>query len=233
MSAPPADPSSHAAFDAGSVGSPADADETPPDPDPDPEIDQRPPPARAGRIPGLGAFGPGIERFDKWADDHLERIRGYRLTDALFNGATRLGDFSMIWHIANLIRGTTGIRRRRQIPVLALTLGVESLIVNQGLKRLFKRKRPTTTGDPRYEVRRPATSSFPSGHSSAAGFMATLLTGWDGKATAALWWPIAVVVATSRAFVRIHHASDVVAGIGVGALLGLIARRVLRRYRLA
>ncbi len=52
--------------------------------------------------------------------------------------------------------------------------------MNQGIKRLFDRERPTETGDERYEVRRPSTSSFPSGHASAAAFNATVLTGLDG-----------------------------------------------------
>jgi len=196
------------------------------------EQDARPAAARAGLVPGLARFGPAVEQFDKWADDHLERLRGKRIADAIFTVATRLGDFSVIWHLTNLVRAATSPRRRQQIPVLALALGTESLIVNQGLKRLFNRRRPTAEGDPRYDVRRPSTSSFPSGHSSSAGFTATVLTGWDGTRTAALWWPMAGIVATSRAYVRIHHASDVVAGMAVGTVLGLVARRVLRRLDL-
>jgi undecaprenyl-diphosphatase len=64
-------------------------------------------------------------------------------------------------------------------------IGAESLVVNQGVKRLFKRTRPTTDGEDGLKVRRPMTSSFPSGHSSAAAFAATMLSTWDGKRT---WW---------------------------------------------
>ena len=73
------------------------------------------------------------------------------------------------------------------------------------------------------------TSSFPSGHASAAAFTAVLLTGWDGRRSAPLWWTLATIVGASRAYVRIHHASDVVAGMAVGAALGVVAGRVLRR----
>src|SRR5690606_33594024 len=121
-------------------------------------------------------------------------------------------------------------RRRRQVPVLAALIGVESLLVNQGIKRLFRRVRPTEAGDERYAVRRPSTSSFPSGHASAAGFAATVLTSWDGRRSAPLWWSMAAIVATSRAYVRIHHPSDVIAGVAVGRALGLAARRAARRY---
>jgi undecaprenyl-diphosphatase len=73
------------------------------------------------------------------------------------------------------------------------------------------------------------TSSFPSGHASAAAFAATALIGWDGDRSAPLWGGIATTVAISRAYVRIHHASDVVAGAAVGAAMGLVARQVFKR----
>jgi len=186
-------------------------------------------PPRLAVAPGRFAFGDTIARFDRWADVQLERLRGNPLTDAVFVSSSTLGDWSLIWHIVNVSRGLTSERRAQQSPVLALALGAESLLVNQGLKRLFRRPRPTVEGDPRYPVRRPLTSSFPSGHASAAAFTAVLLTSWDGRRSAPLWWTLAATIAVSRAYVRIHHASDVVAGMATGAVLGLGARAILRR----
>lgn len=186
-------------------------------------------PLRVAVAPGRYSLGPAIARFDKWADVRIERVRGNPVADTVMTTATKLGDFSLVWHIVNVSRGLTGARRADQVPVLAITLGVESLVVNQGLKRLFRRPRPTTEGDPRYPVRRPLTSSFPSGHASAAAFTATLLTTWDGRRTGPLWWGLAGTVGLSRAYVRIHHASDVVAGMVTGAALGLGAGAILRR----
>jgi membrane-associated phospholipid phosphatase len=180
-----------------------------------------------GRKPSDEPGNP-IARFDEWADEALERLRGNPVADTVFTTASRLGEFSVIWHVANVTRGLTDPRRARQIPVLAVLLGAESLVVNQGLKRLFRRARPTVEGDPRYPVRRPLTSSFPSGHASAAAFNAVLLTDWDGRRSAPLWWGMALVVATSRAYVRIHHPSDVVAGLATGAVLGLAARQLVQ-----
>ena len=79
-------------------------------------------------------------------------------------------------------------------------------------------------------MRRPSTSSFPSGHASSAFFAATLLIARDGRRSAPLWLGLAGVVATSRAFVRIHHPSDVVAGAVVGLLLGQAALAAQRAY---
>jgi membrane-associated phospholipid phosphatase len=199
------------------------------EPDDQPDEDAETVPPAVARAPGRGSLGPAVERFDKWADVALERVRGHPVLDVVMTSATALGDFSLIWHLVNVSRGLTGGRRADQVPVLALAIGAESLIVNQGLKRLFRRPRPTVEGDPRYLVRRPQTSSFPSGHASAAAFSAVLLTTWDGRRSAPLWWAIASTVGVSRAYVRIHHASDVAAGMATGAVLGLGARAILRR----
>lgn len=176
-------------------------------------------------IPGQDQLGPLVDRFDAEVDRLLEPLRGHPVADRLFTWASHLGDFSLIWHLVGVGRG---IARGRldQTVVLAALLGAESLVVNQGVKRLFGRQRPTDTGDERARVRRPSTSAFPSGHASSAAFAATILVGWDGRRIGALWVVIATIVGTSRAYVRIHHASDVVGGALLGVGLGLIGRRI-------
>ena len=197
----------------------------PPAPGPEPEpIDAGPFPI----VPGQGQFGPTVDAADERIDALLERLRGHPAADRLFATASHVGDFSLIWHAVGIARGlATG--RADQTLVLAALLGVESLVVNQGVKRLFRRERPTQTGDHRLPVRQPSTSSFPSGHASSAAFAATVLSGWDGWPWNALWWKIAAVVGISRAYVRIHHGSDVVAGALLGAALGVAGRRIARR----
>lgn len=182
-------------------------------------------------IPGSGAFGPDVDRFDQRADEFLEPLRANPSARRLFAAASHLGDFSLIWHAVAVARGTTSNKRAGQAIALSALLGAESLIVNQGVKRLFKRERPTTSGDDRFDVRTPSTSSFPSGHASSAVFAATVLTTWDGKKSAPLWFGLAAVVGTSRAFVRIHHASDVIGGAAVGLGLGLLVRPIVKRLR--
>ena len=176
--------------------------------------------------PGRSQFGPFVEEFDARVDALLERLRGHPLVDQVFRRASDVGDFSLVWHVVNVTRGLI-VRRPDQVVALAVALAAESLVVNQGVKRLFRRPRPTVEGDERTPVRRPMTSSFPSGHASAAAFNATVLTAFDRR-RAPLWWALAMLVGTSRAYVRIHHASDVVGGAVVGIALGLIARRILR-----
>jgi undecaprenyl-diphosphatase len=179
-------------------------------------------------VPGQSHLGPQVDAFDARVDELLEHLRGHPLADFLFTNTTHVADFSMIWHGIGIVRGIVK-GRPDQVIVLAALLGAESLIVNQGIKRLFRRERPTTTGDERLQVRRPSTSSFPSGHASSAVFAAMVLSGWDGPVLSLLWFKIAAVVGISRAYVRIHHGSDVVAGAVVGVVLGLAGRQIARR----
>lgn len=180
-------------------------------------------------VPGQGQFGPTIDAFDARVDELLERLRGNPVADRLFSTASHVGDFSLIWHAIGIVRGVAK-GRPDQVIVLAALLGVESLVVNQGVKRLFRRERPTTTGDDRLPVRTPTTSSFPSGHASSAAFAATVLAGWDGLPLGLVWYKVAAIVGISRAYVRIHHGSDVVAGAIVGTALGYVGRRIARRF---
>ena len=172
-------------------------------------------------------FGASVEQFDETIDEWLERVRGHPIADRVMTAATHAGEFSSIWHVCSLTRGFVK-RRPDQVVALAIGIALESLIVNQGLKRLFRRRRPTDSGDDRFEIRTPQTSSFPSGHASAATFAAVTLIGWDGRRSIPLWGTLAALVATSRPYVRIHHASDIVGGLIAGAAMGLIARRIFR-----
>lgn len=180
---------------------------------------------------GETRFGPAVAAFDAAADDLLETLRGHPALDRVMTLATDAGEFSAIWHGLSLARG---VARRRPDQVVALALGIatESLVVNQGLKRVFRRERPTSDGDERFAIRTPLTSSFPSGHASAATFAAVALVGWDGRRWAPLWGTLAATVALSRPYVRIHHASDIVGGVVVGATMGIVARRVFRHLGL-
>jgi membrane-associated phospholipid phosphatase len=185
--------------------------------------------AIAGEVPGQHQFGPAVERFDDAVDASMERLRGNPLVDRVFTMASYVGDFSLIWHTINIAIGLVN-RKPKRVLAFAALIGLESLVVNQGVKRLFKRSRPTTTGDTGLEVRQPSTSSFPSGHASAATFAAAMLAPRVGWPFSTLIRAAACVVATSRAYVRIHHASDVVAGVVTGAVLVGATRRMLRRF---
>jgi membrane-associated phospholipid phosphatase len=168
-----------------------------------------------------------INRIDTVAEKATEPLRNNRLTNKIFGTASHVGDYSAVWHAIGLLRAIGSMDRLYEALALSLALGCESLVVNQGVKRLFRRERPTTNGDDRFNMRRPRTSSFPSGHASSATFAAILLTSFSSGPIVILWWVIAATVALSRIVVRIHHASDIIGGIVTGAILAGIALPII------
>ena len=169
---------------------------------------------------------PAVTRLDDAGDRLLEPLRNVRALSAIFGAASTVGDFSIIWHVIGFLRAIGSAGRLHEALFLSCALGVESLVVNQGVKRLFKRERPTQSGDERFDIRTPTTSSFPSGHASSATCAAILLVRFVGMPVGILFVVLAIVVALSRVVVRIHHLSDIIGGILVGGVLGAVAASV-------
>lgn len=163
-----------------------------------------------------------VAGFDHWADASLDRWRGRPWPDRLFYGASALGDHSMIWLILGALRGLRSEHDWGAAVRVGAGMGLESALVNVGIKSLFRRTRPPWEVDRPRQLRRPRTSSFPSGHATSAFCAAGLLADDDPLWPA--YYAIAAVVATSRVYVRVHHASDIVAGVAVGVLLGRAGR---------
>lgn len=167
-----------------------------------------------------------VDQFDEAADAAWGRIfRGHPLADRIFYLASELGDFSVIWL---LLAAAEGVRSEEDADAsirLGLLLLGESVLVNQGIKRLVRRPRPVHAGERPHHVRLPRTSSFPSGHASSALAAAGMLSHRHPKA-APLYYGLAAVVATSRVHVKVHHASDVLAGAAIGIAYAQIAKRI-------
>ncbi len=165
------------------------------------------------------ALARRITAFDRLADGAFERIRGRRSIDRLFYSVSALADFSLLWHVVGAARALS-TRHEAESLRLALALGVESGLVNVGIKSLFRRNRPLREEHERHHLRRPRSSSFPSGHATSGFMAATLLADGRSPARRITWHLLAALVAASRVHVNIHHASDVIGGAAVGMGLG-------------
>jgi undecaprenyl-diphosphatase len=186
-----------------------------------------PPPGEVARTLHLpGRITAAVADFDRRVDKAIDRIRTPTL-DKVMYAATELGDFSLIWHIAGVARGLRSDRDAADAVRLTTLLGAESVLVNGVIKSFFRRKRPDWDQPRAYKIRKPRSSSFPSGHASSAMFAAGILCDDDGLAP--LWYALAAVVASSRVYVKIHHASDVVGGVATGVVLCHVAKRVWPR----
>ena len=99
-----------------------------------------------------------------------------------------------------------------------------TLGVNYAVKQAVGRERPADLdADPL--VPPPASSSFPSSHAAMSTAAAIALCKLRPR-FAPLWVAMAGAMAWSRAYAGVHHTSDVVAGVAVGAVTGTMAAAV-------
>ena len=96
-----------------------------------------------------------FKKFDNRVDSALEHLRDYKFVKVVFSIASAVGDFGILWHIIGLLRAIGSVDRFQQALVFSTMIGIESLLLNQGIKRLFRRSRPTTSGDERFALRTP------------------------------------------------------------------------------
>jgi len=94
----------------------------------------------------------------------------------------------------------------------------------QVTKDVVDRRRPYELGTAELLVSVPHGSSWPSGHAAVAGAMADTLAHELPRAGGIAAWLVAVGVAASRLHVGVHHATDTIAGLAMGALAGEATR---------
>jgi hypothetical protein len=180
--------------------------------------------------PWSRAFTARLAGFDAAVDARFDRhLRGHPAVDRVMYSLTELADFSLLWHLLGSTRALRSEADLRDAIRTSSVLGVEQTLVNAGLKSVFRRERPVPDFERPHHLRVPLTSSFPSGHSSAAFCAATLLSDGHGRRSKVAWYTLAAVVASTRVHVKIHHASDVISGAAVGLAAGQVAKRVWRR----
>jgi len=176
-------------------------------------------------------FAGLVHRLDARVDAWFEPWRGNPSLDGFAKVVTGLGDHGLMWAATTAWRARhTGPERARAVRALTIA-GIESSLVNAGVKSLVGRSRPDGVGIQLSEggipVREPTSTSFPSGHTLAAFCAATVMSQRGDRAGNALLFTSASLVGLSRLHLRAHHASDVLGGAAIGTVLGLIGRRLL------
>jgi len=138
-----------------------------------------------------------------------------------------------VWVVLALLVAV--LQRRRIAAVVGLmiltaltTFAADS--VSFGLKDLAHRTRPFVAHpqiQPLYLVH---SSSFPAGHAATAFAGATLLSFVAPRATP-LFATLALAIGFSRVYVGVHYPGDVLAGAGIGVVVGAAAVLVLAFVR--
>jgi undecaprenyl-diphosphatase len=170
-------------------------------------------------------FVEQVAAFDAAVDRGFDTIRN-PVVDKIAYPLSSAADHSLLWHVCGVTQTLLRDHDAGRAVRFALALGVESALTNGAVKSLFGRMRPAEYAELAFHhgLRRPITSSFPSGHATAAFCAATLLGGGAG------WYTAAGAVAATRIYVRLHHGSDVLAGAALGLGLGLVLRPFVNRH---
>ena len=163
------------------------------------------------------------QRMDTWTF-LLFNFRGGHppWLDRLMWGLTQIGNGIVIVALA-LILFFAG----DHLLAYGLSLGALTLwLVVELAKALVHRRRPfIRLSQARIVGHRASGRSFPSGHTSQAFFMATLMAGYfhAGVWAVCLLYAIALLVGITRIYVGAHYPRDVLAGAILGSAWGLLA----------
>jgi undecaprenyl-diphosphatase len=141
--------------------------------------------------------------------------------------ATRGGD-GWLWYAMGLVVGLFGGPERFQALSAAGAAAGVGIGLFLRLKRLCGRKRPCALEPNCWTTLLPPDQfSFPSGHTITAFAVAISLGAFYPALLLGLLF-CAISVAASRVLLGMHFLSDVVAGAGIGGLLGYAAVAVTR-----
>lgn len=167
-----------------------------------------------------------VDKFDELAEKGAGPLRRSAAANRLFYSASALADHSLAWFITAAAMGLNP-RSGHKAKVLAAALIADSGMVNIVVKTAFNRDRPAFQGKRPLPLRQPLTSSFPSGHASAAFMWATIMS--ESEWIDPMYLAIASIVSYSRVHVQIHHASDVVGGAILGTAVGKVTKMIFLR----
>ena len=154
----------------------------------------------------------------------LNRWRAPRWFRWWMLGATRAGD-GWLWGAIGIALVTSNAAQRFRAVEAAGCAVAAGILIFHHIKRAVARVRPRDI-EPHCWARIVTRDrfSFPSGHSTTAFAVALSLGSFYPEARPLLLF-LAVNVAVSRVIVGMHFLSDILAGSGMGALLGYVAFR--------
>ncbi len=151
------------------------------------------------------------------------------LLDKILAFITSLGNAGIIWIVLAVVLLILPKTRKAGIIVAAALL-VDLILCNLILKNLVARVRPYDVNTAiSILIKKPLDFSFPSGHTAAsfaamtALFLAKMKKAWIASLI------LAVLIAFSRLYFYVHYPTDVLGGIVVGVLSGVIGYAIVEK----
>lgn len=168
--------------------------------------------------------------FDKVILDWFQMIQNDILT-MIFRWITVLGEGGIIWIVIALI--FLARKKTRMIGGTMIVALLFSLLVgNITLKPLVARMRPCwRNSEILLLIANPTDYSFPSGHAMSSFAAAMGICMWNRRAGIIALMGAAVMAAT-RLYFYVHYPTDILAGMLIGTVLGMLAYLVTKRWNL-
>lgn len=136
---------------------------------------------------------------------------------------TRIGNTGAIWLLISLALLVSPSNRKSALKIIS-TLFLTSILGEIIIKSLVGRLRPSkATPQEQLLIKKPKTYSFPSGH-TASSFAAASMIGFEYPVFVLPAFFLAISIAFSRLYLKVHYPSDVLAG----AFLGVTCSAVIR-----
>jgi membrane-associated phospholipid phosphatase len=156
----------------------------------------------------------------------VQRMIGRPAVVRAARGLSLFGEHSAGWFALGLV-GAAVDRERRRDWLTAAGSVVAAHAASIAVKRVVRRQRPV---DDSVEVlvSTPSSLSFPSSHATSTTAAAVVYSGLTGRNLVPFVVP---PMLASRLVLGVHYPSDVLAGSALGALVGGLVRRFLRRRR--
>lgn len=163
-----------------------------------------------------------IQNFDFRILDWIQYNLKSNVLDSIMPIITSLGNGGAIWIMITAI--LLIFKKTREYGYMSAIALVLCLIVgNLALKPFIARTRPFDINQMiEILISKPKDFSFPSGHTMSSFAVATVLMYMDMK-IGIISFVLALLIGFSRLYLYVHFPSDVIAGMILGILAGIIA----------
>lgn len=180
------------------------------------------------RLAAAAALGVAARERIHDADERTRSLITGRRSEMLDRSMPALTDLGSMY--AALGAATTlAIAGRRRLARDVIGSAAVAWGIAQAAKQLFRRPRPYDAGDIELLVRRPAGTSYPSGHPAVAAAIAGVASPEVRPFVRGPLQRLPRFVAFSRVYVGAHYPSDVAGGVMIGQAVAELWRRYVSR----
>ena len=160
-----------------------------------------------------------IQRLDDKVIDNIIKIRS-PWKNRIMIAFSSVGNMGLIWFAFCMPFLIYAPWRMTGVNII-FALSFNQILSEIILKQIIRRERPVWhLADEEQLIHRPKYYSFPSGHTAASFAVLGVTALKCGPITVTFVLFLAIMIAFSRLYLRVHYLSDVIAGMILGFIFG-------------